>query len=270
MIHVTEEGRPAAPLQLRTFNKFPLEERRAHALAALRRGLPDVRTHEGRFAGKPAAVVGAGPSVEASLETLRQWRGPVVACEKIAALLAGAGVDPDYVVALDASDDVARSILAGPPDATYLMALQCAPSAFDALGDRAAAVFMNMMEDVDVDELLELADVTIVNAGGSVTIACAALSIILGCREIEVFGFDCHIGDGLYARGATGVGVEASVVPATVAGRVWHTTWAYMEFARQMLELRALGRKIGAIDDLRIHGDSFACAISQEDVRARP
>lgn len=268
MIHITEEGRPAAPLRLQTFNKFPVDARRANALAALRRGYPDVRVHEGRFRGAPAAIVGAGPSVEESLETLRQWRGPVIACEKIAALLAGAGVDPDYVVALDASEDVARSILAGPQDATYLLALQCAPVAYDALGERDAAVYMNMMEDVDVDELLELADVTIVNAGGSVTIACASLSIILGCRELHVFGFDCHIGQGLYAKGTTGVGVDATVVPATIGDRLWHTTWAYLEFARQMLELRALGRRLGAIDDLRIHGDSLACAMSQEDVAA--
>lgn len=268
MIHVLEEGRPAAPLRIQAFNKFSHAERRTNALYALARGLPDVRTHEGRFAGKPAAVVGAGPSVEASIETLRQWRGPVIACEKIAALLTAGGVDPDYVVALDASDDVARSILAGPEDATYLLALQCAPAAFDALGERAAAVFLNVMDDLDVDELLERADVTVVNTGASVTIACAALSILLGSRDIHVFGFDCHIGGGSYAKGATGVGVQCYVVPATVGDRTWHTTWAYMEFAKQMLELRELARRMGAIDDLRIHGDSFACAISQEDVAA--
>lgn len=268
MIHLRQEGRPDAPLHINAFNKFPREERRANVLSALGRGLPDIRAYEGGFAGSTAAVVGAGPSVEGSIEELRRWPGPILACEKIAPLLAAAGIHVHFVVALDASDDVARSIAAGPADAVYLLALQCAPSAFDALRARAAAVFLNIMDDVEVDEFLELADITVVNSGASVTIGCAALAMLLGCRTIHVFGFDCHLRAGSYAAGATGVGVDPVIVPVEIKGRTWKTTWAYLEFAKQMLQLRHLGRELGHLDDLRIHGDSLACALSREDVAA--
>lgn len=237
-------------------------------LSALRRGLPDVRVIEGSHVGATAAVVGAGPSANDALETLRYWKGPVIACEKIAPQLKAEGIAVDVVLALDASPDVAASIAAGPSEAFYVLSLQCAPAAFDALGSRAAAHLLNVMKDVDLDEALELGDVTLVNTGASVTIGCASIAIIMGCRRVEVFGFDCHLGGGAYAAGATGVGVEPQRVPMEVGERTFLTTWAYYAFAEEMLQLRALGMRLGHLEDLRIHGDSLACAISVEDVRA--
>ena len=64
---------------------------------------PGVRTLEGRFAGQPAVVLAAGPSLDAVLPQLREiaQRAVVVCVDTALRSLALHGVDPDFLVVVD-------------------------------------------------------------------------------------------------------------------------------------------------------------------------
>jgi|GEM_PF-3946258 len=51
--------------------------------------------------GAPVAVVGAGPSLDANVEHLRDFPGIIIACDRAAKALTARGIKPDLVVAVD-------------------------------------------------------------------------------------------------------------------------------------------------------------------------
>ncbi len=87
-------------------------------------GSHGVRDFEGAFAGLPAIVVAAGPSLTAAIPHLRRARGraPVIAAGKALRLLLSEGIVPEFAVSLDMSSSSA-SCFRGfeiPPEVTLV------------------------------------------------------------------------------------------------------------------------------------------------------
>jgi hypothetical protein len=159
----------------------------------------------GVAAGWPGIVVGAGPSLERSLEALRQIQGRVVLCAASTALppLARAGIVPDLVVVVEANDNSAH--FAGIPHLDRMLLLadpQGHPAHFTVPPARNLALAVS--DTAAGDWLARAWGCRPLASGGSV--ACLALSALhrLGCDPLVLTGMDLALTDGrTHAAGST-------------------------------------------------------------------
>lgn len=186
----------AAPYLMNTLGNVP----------AIIRGA-DVAALRGAYAGTPAVVVGAGPSLDAVMPALPSVAGRalVIATDTTLRPLLHAGVAPPLVAGLDPSTANARHFLALPElRHTWLVAESAlAPSAVQPFGDRtfwfrAAAhhpwPFLTA-NGVQVSEL---------PVWGSVLTAAFQVALLAGCDPIVFVGADLAFTGGQpYARGTT-------------------------------------------------------------------
>lgn len=265
-------GERLAPL-VRTVNKFPLRARKDNLDHALSLGLPDISLLEGKERGHECVVVAGGPSVDAFAADIRirQAAGnQVIVIERMVPWCQRHDICPDYVIVLDACDDVTEALQDPPLGAMYCIATQCPPAVFEALKERTSYIFGTPQRGIDLADAWNrhaYTRTTVVNSGGSVTIGAMAMGILLGMRRFHVYGFDCHLTAGAYAQGIAGVGEPKSTIQVTVDGRVYTTTYSYLSFAQQFHLLCAMARRLGKLDDVRVYGDSLAAAMSVQDIR---
>ncbi|MFH0880744.1 MAG: 6-hydroxymethylpterin diphosphokinase MptE-like protein, partial [Lentisphaerota bacterium] len=90
----------------------------ANALMNLPRlaGGHSIEELRGRFNGRAVVIVGAGPSLDATVETLKCAAGaiPIIACDAACSTLAHAGLVPDLIATTDDSERVWRHFAALP------------------------------------------------------------------------------------------------------------------------------------------------------------
>ncbi len=150
-----------------------------------------------------ALVVGAGPSLEMQIDTLKKMRKSallITSDTSLAALLAH-NVVPDIVVSIDCQHITYHHFLQGLPQQVSLVLDLASPPALTRLSDRtfffasrhpfASFVAKNWRE-------LPLID----TSGGNVAHAALSLAKCLGAGRIHLFGLDFSYPDGkAYARG---------------------------------------------------------------------
>ncbi|MGE0813475.1 MAG: 6-hydroxymethylpterin diphosphokinase MptE-like protein [Vicinamibacterales bacterium] len=158
-------------------------------------------------AGRPAIVVGAGPSLDRSLALVRELAGRalVIAVDTALRPLLAAGVRPDLVVALDPSEVNARHLHApGDVAGVWLVAEPSLhPSAFEAFRGRTFAFAV-----ADHEPWPWLAglgrDRGRLQAWGSVLTTAFDLACVMGCAPIVFAGADLAYSRGLqYCRNTT-------------------------------------------------------------------
>ena len=141
-----------------------------------------------------AVLVGSGPSLKDTLETLR-WRkaqGQVIfALNNAANYLAREGIESDYQVIMDA-----RRITAGVvgPARKHLFASQVDPYLFEKVPN--AILFQPCMEGID--QILPPYDMSFALIGGGTTVGLSSmcLAFAMGYRKLHLFGYDsCHTED---------------------------------------------------------------------------
>jgi hypothetical protein len=256
--------------KVRSACKFSLVERQAAVRASMARHLPTCRVVLNRHMGQSAIVVGGGPSVDGYIEkirTLQQEGAILLSIERMNPWCQQHGLIPDYIITMDASDDVLEAFLTLTPGVTYLTSSQCQGTVFDRLKDETVYLVHNSEHDLTTDELFGIHDhCDIVNAAGSVTLSALSLAMYMGMRTIALFGFDCHVTGGNYAKGIAGVGLINDLVPVKVGDRSFTTTTAYLCFAQQFFEVRHIGKRDGLLDDIRVYGDSLVTAMSMEKI----
>lgn len=187
----------------------------------------DAASLVGAFAGLPAVLVAAGPSLDANLPEIVAHRDRVVVVAVDTALrpLLHAGVTPDLVVALDPSD----------ANAGHLTDLPACPSTWlvaegsldpEALKHFAGRIFFFRVADhhpwpwlggigVDRQQL---------RAWGSVLTTAFDLALQMGCDPVVFTGADLAFTDGRpYARGTT---FEEEWRRAAAWGDAIETSWA--------------------------------------------
>lgn len=184
----------AGPYLLNTLTNLP------HLLASR-----DVREIEGRFAGVPAVVAAAGPSLNRNLDELAEVRDRalLVAVDTALRPCLSAGLEPDVVVAVDPGAVNLRHLAIGTaPKRTWLVGEpSLAPGAFDAFGDR---ILTFRVGDHEPWPWLRAQGVDrgVLRAWGSVLTTALDLAVRLGCDPIVLIGADFGYTNGQpYCRG---------------------------------------------------------------------
>jgi len=165
----------------------------------------DASALHGCLAGTPAIIVGAGPSLDRHLETLRRVRSDaaIVAVDTACLPLLAAGVEPDLVIAVDPSQENAEHLtaLADVGGAWLVAEASVAPAAFEVFRDR---VFTFKVGRHHPWPWLETHGITrpTVRVWGSVLTAALDLALSAGCNPIVFVGADLAFTGGRpYCRG---------------------------------------------------------------------
>lgn len=259
--------------EIRTVNKFPIKQRKEHIKASLSRGLPDIDALLGKESGREAIILGGGPSADEYLDKIKSLQAEghfLVSIERMLPWCIKNRIKPDYVIALDAHEDVLEAFTET-PDVKYLLATQCPAKVFDKLAGRNVYVFNTPQHGIGVADFWHSGNydkTTIVNAGGSVTLGAVSIAIGLGATRFHIFGFDCHVTNGGYAKGIAGVGDQNHNYEIELDGRIFLTNSPYISFAQQFFKLQELGKQLGKWDSVKIYGDSLVSALSVENIRA--
>jgi len=255
--------------ELRTYNKFPVKLQRQNVQAVLASGIPDFSAIRNAEQGKAAVIIGGGPSVEGQVETIQRLIADgckVVAIERMAGWCQAHGIVPEYLSVLDASEDVPSSLQGIHPETVCITATQCGQAVVDVLASHQRVYSYSCPSGcLNLPTLFEQAvsfKQTVLNAGGSVTLSCMTIAMALGMQTLHIFGFDCHVGQGAYATGITGVGVETPrYLEVEVDGQPFTTTGAYLSFAQQFFPLMETARVMGFVKSINIYGDSLVTAM---------
>jgi hypothetical protein len=160
-------------------------EHLAHNFKHLLR-MPDVSRLLGLGQGRPALVVGAGPSLDQSLAELRgiDRRCLVLAAASALAPLAGVGVAPHLALAMEAKDE-SRQLAGADPGRTILAAASSShPAHFAAWPGYKALFHLQPWVAGLVGEGLALP------SGGHVTSVAFSLAVLMGCHPIILVGQD--------------------------------------------------------------------------------
>lgn len=159
------------------------------------------------FPGLPAVLVAAGPSLDANLPEIVMHRDKVVliAVDTAVRPLLAAGVQPDFVVALDPSDVNASHLVDLPAcPGTWLVAEgSLDPVVFDHFAGRACVFRVADHHPWPWLRRLGL-DRQLLRAWGSVLTTAFDLALQMGCDPIVFTGADLAFTNGRpYARGTT-------------------------------------------------------------------
>lgn len=252
--------------------KFSLKERRENVRKTLAYKLKDISDIHEKESGKEAVVVGGGPSIEKYIDKIKEMQKAgkvIVSIERMYQWCQDNGIVPNYILAMDASDDVLESFGKICPETTHILATQCKPEIFELLKDENTYIYSSAQSNISFVESWEQNEykkVTMLNTGGSVSLGCLAVSMFLGMKKIHVFGFDCHVSEKNYANGITGVGYIKDIFEVEIDGREFKTTPIYVSFARQFFDMWQLGKAIGLIEDIKIYGDSMVKAMSKINI----
>ena len=189
----------------------------------------DAATLDGRFAGRPAVLVGAGPSLDANLPELHalQDRAVIIAADTTLRPLIAGGVTPHLVVAVDPGDTNAAH-LAGVEgvDESFLVAeASLHPSAFPAFRGRT---FLFRVSNHEPWPWLKTLGVSrgLLRAWGSVLTSAFDLAWRMGCDPIVFAGADLAYSHGRqYCRGTI---YEALWADWRRRGSTWDEIWALL------------------------------------------
>lgn len=223
-------------------------------------GRPAVQALTPTWAGRPAIIVGAGPSLEDDLEALGQIRGRamVIAASSAAGALARGGVVPHAWCCAEQRGEASTELRATYTPGAWLVPGTHCHAAFWEL-DPARTIPLVMATTGIGSFLSRTYGLPSLSTGGSVTTVCFALARQLGADPIILVGQDCGMVDlerthapGRSAAHAAGVAEQlASVRDLGVitkapawggVGTVW-TTPALRTF-RQWFEQEARTRRV--------------------------
>jgi hypothetical protein len=163
--------------------------------------IPDATATQGILRGTPAVVVGAGPSLDQSLDHMRQAYGRAVVLAAASALgpLAAAGVSPLAAVALEAQDE-SRQFEQARQNQTWLLAATSGhPRHFTEWKGPKALFHLQ-------EWAASLAGApTALPTGGHATSAAFSLAVLWGCDPIILVGQDlAYTGGRIHASGRPG------------------------------------------------------------------
>lgn len=161
---------------------------------------------KGALRGRPAVVVGAGPSLDQAIPLLRDVAGHVtiiVAFKALRAVVAG-GISPDFVVCLDPKQKVRH--LEGVDLSRvgcFVIEAACEDEMLSVAASSPLVPFVASDLTAELVRELKLIEVPLVGTAGSAVHAAIQLGLILGCEHIYLAGTDFGFPqDRLYATGA--------------------------------------------------------------------
>jgi hypothetical protein len=251
--------------------KFDLDERKTNIKYAMSLGIPQITEIINKYP-EDAVIIGGGPSVNQYADKIKKLQkngAKVYSIERMYKWCLNHGIVPDFVVAMDASDDVMEGFRQIHDDTTHILLAQCKPEVFDLLKDKKVYYFLVEQKGVPYSKYCEdygINQVTMINAGGSVVLGAISIAITLGSKNFHIFGFDCHITDGNYCKGITGIGDIKNVIEVEINDKVFNTTPEYLAFMQQFFQLYGIAKELGQMQDVRVYGNSMCKVASKIDI----
>lgn len=265
---------------IRGICKFTPEMRYANVTANLKHKFSDL--YELIMMARPggtAAIVGAGQSINGELNDLRQLVQGGATTFVIGRMypwyVQHVGL-PDYVVSMDAVDEVGLEFDTLHPGVKYLVSTIAQPKAVSKLRGRRAQVYTftplanngaNPEIDDNIAKIMRAHGVnghTVIKTGSCGVLCSMILATILGHTMQHVFGFDCKYQsepkdlfmEG-YADGVIGKGIVKEPIKVNVKGRDIWTSKAFMSYVQQFFLMINWLYKAGKIREVSIYGDSL-------------
>ena len=156
----------------------------ANLQSCLQRGLQVCKQLPER--DSPLAIVGSGPSLSDHIDELRDWPGEVWAVNGAYDFLLSVGLIADGMVAIDPLPGMAEYLQNPQPETCFYIASTCDPSVFDVLEGHNVQIWHGATEDNSVYP----ADARPVYGGTTVVTRAPFLALMLGWRDITLFGVD--------------------------------------------------------------------------------
>lgn len=257
---------------VRMSSKFTLTERRNNIKHTVTTDTPEITELINKHPDSEAVIVSGGSSIEAypdKIKELQKSGAKVYAIERMYKWCLSNGITPDYVVALDASDDVVESFDSPNIDVTHLIVAQAPAIIFEKLKGFKTYYFLLMQKGMDYSQIYtdnKHHMLTFINSGSSVSLCCMSIAMTLGARNLHVFGFDCHVNDKNYADGITGVGGIKDTMEVEIENSVFKTTPSYFAFMQQFFELYQISKANNLLNDVKVYGDSMVKVASKIDM----
>lgn len=235
-----------------------------------------------KFAGVPAFIVGAGPSLAKNVELLREAtnKGIVIAVNSSAMALAKAGVTPQVLMCIESID--VSGLLAKIPfidDVARAFSLTGSPKVLRTGKGPLLPVYEALPEfEAPLRELLGTPGV---NVSGSVSTAAFSLAEQLGCNPIVLVGHDLgYTGGEAYAKGTA---YEGSRVEANAEHGVLELKWSQsvieahgegqggMHATEQLIEVEAWGGEGSVMTGIMLSAvRAWFEGVGRELLRTRP
>lgn len=257
----------SAPLKIDTYTLVPAEKLRANVLENLKRQLPRLLERilacDGPKIG-PVAIVGAGPTLRTTIERLRTFSGPIIACGSVHDYLVRNGVIPTYAVVCDGGEADKGNLSLPQKETTYFIASQCDPGLFDHLEGYKVELWHyrgQMTPDLHEEAVLLNGEPSI-GWGGTVMLLSMCIAMLLRYQYLEFFGVDsCYEDYGLaYHCEKIDGEHEYEKMPVTVGDQFFITDLSLTEQASQfwrIVEAHA------PILECTIHGSGLIAAMAK-------
>ena len=159
----------------------------------------------GAFAGVPAVVAAAGPSLERQLDTLARLRDRVllIAIGQALPALRAAGIEPDLVHVIESKNVAHQLVRGGPSDELALVLLPSTHPGLFELPVRARFVSTPVTQGLSCWIARALGETCFVPGGATVAQSAVHLAHALGADPILLIGQDlAFTGGRVYARGS--------------------------------------------------------------------
>lgn len=252
---------------VRTKCKFSEQSMLDNVKANLAHKIPTIAELKDRYSG-PCIIVAGGPSVDGQIDKIKELvaRGyPLFVIERMYPWAHRHGIKADFVVQLDASDDVIEGFTHIQPDAIHLIAASTNPKVFEILKGRKQYIWSGVAgAHPDAQELWNENGYTrniIISTGGSVALASITIAEVFGFRNLHVFGCDFMVpnDDKTYAADIAGQSVERSYITAEIGrdGEKVLTCTAFLAFAQQFFRMTETARRWGMLNSIDIYGESL-------------
>lgn len=252
--------------------KFTTKEIKQNIKNTINLGIPQITELIQTHPNSEAVIVCGGSTIDNYPDKIKELKAKgayIYSIDRMYSWCLNHDIVPDYVVALDASEDVVEGFKNIHDDTTHILTAQCRPEVFEMLKGKKVYYFLIEQKWLDYRSLfkdIDIEKITFMRAGSSVSLATMVMAITMGSRNIHVFGFDCHIGNGDYAKGIVGVGSIDKKLDVEIDGRTFNTTTAFFAFMQHFFELYHTAKENKLLDKVLIYGDSMVKKASRIDL----
>jgi len=259
--------------QIRMGCKFSTKERRDNIKHTIKLGIPEITELINKHPDGEAVIIAGSPSINGYVDKIKELQNKgylVISIDRMYKWCLSHDIKPDYVIALDASEDVIESFEKINPDTTHLIVGQVVPKVIDFLKDYKTYYFLLMSKGISYSEIYPkeaYQRITFINSGSSVALCSLNIALTMGIKRLHIFGFDCHLGGGNYAEGISGKGDVKQEMEIEIDGRTFKTTASLYSFMRQFFDMYKTGKDLNMLEDVKIYGDSMIKHAAQPEVK---
>lgn len=152
---------------------------------------PGIGTLFGRFAGKPALVIAAGPSLDEALPHIQRLRKQFVVisiARPVGRMKRHAGLVPDLIVTGDGQSLVKKQFQYKLPEVPVAASCYTHPDVIRGLN----RIFFMEMESMGLPDWLrgKIGELGQIHSGGNVATAAMSVAVALGCNPVLTVGLD--------------------------------------------------------------------------------